>query len=78
MIGTLDKYSLEEINEVARPQTAPAIRHHTQKGGPRVGSMYMPDVASVRVANNSDEILGFPQNYGRFPPQIILDVVCRR
>jgi len=78
LIGTLDKYSLETINEIARPQAHPGVRVHAQRGGARVGSMLMPDCASVRVSNNSDEITGFPQNYGRHPPTIILNIPCRR
>ena len=48
-----------------------------QRGGARVGSNWSPDIQSAQISPISDTIVGFPANYGRNPPDIWIDVVCR-
>lgn len=76
LIGTLNKYHAERINEVARLQRQPAPRAYT-RGGARVGSNYAPDISMARVSPMSQELTGYPDNYGRDNINIILDVWCR-
>lgn len=83
-IGILDHRDSERINHIARPQLGGAFR---PRGGPRVHSRFMPDIASAEVSNFSPQYNNtYPANYGLLPggpgvgnrkPYIMLNVVCR-
>lgn len=64
LIGTLEKYGVERLNETARPQRVPRFRM-LQRGGARVGSNWAPDVSMAEFSPGSDTLHGFPPNYGR-------------
>jgi hypothetical protein len=77
LIGTVNKYHVERINDTARPQRAPRFKS-LQRGGARVGSGWTPDISMARISPAwSQELHGFPPDYGRDNINIILDVYCR-
>ena len=84
LIGTIYAPDAERLNHLARPQLMGAFR---PRGGPRLGSRFMPDVVSVTVSPFSPVYPNtYPPGYGVLPapgagntrrPYIMLEVVVR-